>query len=77
MYNKRLQLIVDVEQCADSVERWMVVKRLKLNSDKPESLLAGSRRMVSVSQDNHLRVDDHQSSSRAWLKISWYTFTLW
>ena len=40
----------------------MTGKRFKLNSDKPEDLLVGSRRRVSVSQDNHLRVDNHESS---------------
>ena len=35
--------------------------RLKLNNDKTEALVAGSRRRVSVSQDSHLRVGSHIS----------------
>ena len=31
-------LIADVEQCADSVGRWMTGNRLKLNNDKTEAL---------------------------------------
>ena len=41
-------LIVDVEQCVDSVGRWRTSNRLKLNNDKDESLLVGSRKRVSV-----------------------------
>ena len=41
----------------------MTGNRLKLNcgNDKPETLLGGSRRRVSVSQNNHLRVGSHDS----------------
>ena len=48
-------LIVDVEHCVDCVGRWMTGNRLKLNNDKTDTLLVGSRKRVSVSQDNHLR----------------------
>ena len=53
-------LTVDVEQCVDSVGRRMTGKRLKLNNST-EALLAGSRRSVSVSQDNHLTVGSHDT----------------
>ena len=39
----------------------MTGNRLKLNNDKTEALLDGSRRSVSVSQDNHLTVGDHDN----------------
>ena len=52
-------LIVDVELCVDSVGRWLAGNRLKLNNDKTEALLVGSRKTVSVSQENHLRVGNH------------------
>ena len=57
-------LIVDAEQCADSVVRWVSgnTNRLKLNDDKIEALLVGSHRRVCVSQDNHLRVGNHDIS---------------
>ena len=61
-------LIVDVEQCVYTVERWMTGKRFKLNSDKPEDLLVGSRTRVRVSQDNHLTVDNHESSFKGLVK---------
>ena len=48
-------LIVDVEKCVDCVGRWMTGNRIKLNNDKIEALLVGSRKRVSVLQDNHLR----------------------
>ena len=54
-------LIVDVEQCVDSVGRKMTGNRLKMNNDKTEAFLVGSRRSVSVSQYNHLRVGDHDN----------------
>jgi len=52
-------LIVDV-QCVDSVGRKMTGNRLKLNNNT-EALLDGSRRSVSVSQDNHLTVGSHDT----------------
>ena len=39
----------------------MTGNRLKLNNDSTEALLDGSRRCVSVSQDNHLKVGDHDN----------------
>ena len=42
-------LIHDVEQCVDSVGSWMTGIGLKLNNDKTEALVVGSRRRVSVS----------------------------
>ena len=54
-------LITDIEQCVDSVGRRMTRNRLKLNNDKTEALLVGSRRSVSVSQDNHLTVGSHDT----------------
>ena len=41
----------------------MTGNRLKLNcgNDKTKTLLDGSRRRVSVSQNNHLRVGNHDS----------------
>ena len=41
----------------------MTGNRLKLNcgNDKTKTLLGGSRRRVSVSQNNHLRVGSHDS----------------
>ena len=50
---------VDVEQCTDSTGRCMTGNWLKLNNDNTEVLLVGSRSMVSVSQDDHLRVGNH------------------
>ena len=44
-------------------DQWrMTGNRLKLNNDKTEGLLIGYRRRVSVSQDNHLRVGNHDIS---------------
>jgi len=44
-------------------DQWrMTGNRLKLNNDKTEGLLVGYRRRVSVSQDNHLRVGNHDIS---------------
>ena len=43
-------LIVDVEQCVDSVGRRMTGNRLKLSNDKTEALLVGSRTRVGVSR---------------------------
>ena len=54
-------VITDVEQCVVSVGRWRTGNRLKLNNDNTEALLFGSRRNVSVSQDNHLRVGNHDN----------------
>ena len=39
----------------------MTGNRLKLNNDETEALLVGSRGRVRVSQDNHLRVGNHDS----------------
>ena len=55
-------LIVEAEQCADSFGRWMTGNRLKLNNDKSKALLVGSRKRVSVLQENHLRVGNRDSS---------------
>ena len=69
-------LIHDIEQCVDSVGSWMTGKRLKLNNDKTEALVIGSRRRVSVSQDSHLRVGNHDISFKAMSKASGFTLTL-
>ena len=37
-------LIHDIEQCVDSFGSWMTGNRLKLNNDKTEALVVGSRR---------------------------------
>ena len=44
---------------------------LKLNDDKTEALLAGCCRKVSMSQDNHLRVDNHDISLKSYVKTIW------
>ena len=61
-------LIVDVELCVDSAGRWMAGNRLKLNSDKTDTLLVGSRERVSVSQENHLRVGNNDTSFKGRVK---------
>ena len=55
-------LIHDIEQCVDSVGSWMTGNRLKLNNDKNEALVVGSRGRVSVSQDSKLSVGSHDIS---------------
>ena len=70
-------LIHDVEQCLDSFGRWTTGNRLKLNNDKTEALLVGSRRGVSVSQDSHLRFSSNDVFfSKAMSKLSGFTLTL-
>ena len=61
-------LIVDVELCVDYVGRWLAGNRLKLNSDKTETLLVGSRKRVNVSQENHLRVGNNDTSFKGRVK---------
>ena len=61
-------LIHDIEQCVDSVGSWMTGNRLKLNNDKTEALVVGSRRRVSVSQDSHLRVGSRGISFKSHVK---------
>ena len=46
----------------------MTGNRLKLNNDKTEALVVGSRRRVSVSQDRHLRVGSHNISFKSHVK---------
>ena len=46
----------------------MTGNRLKLNNDKTEALVVGSRRRVSVSQDNHLRVGSRDISFKSHVK---------
>ena len=46
----------------------MTANRLKLNNDKTEALVVGSRRRVSVSQDSHLRVGSHDISFKSHVK---------
>ena len=60
--------IHDIQQCIDSVGRWMTGNRQKLNNDKPEALVVGSRRRVSVSQDSYLRVSSHDISFKGHVK---------
>ena len=64
-------LIHDIEQWVDSVGSWITCNRLKLNNDKTEALVVGSRRRVSVSQDSHLIF-----LSKAMSKASGFTLTL-
>ena len=68
-------LIADVEQCAGSFGRWMTGNRLKLNNDKTEAFLGGSRTMLRVSEDNRLTVGDH-ISFKFHVKMSGSTLTL-
>ena len=51
MYNKRLKLIVDVEQCADSVERWLAGKRLLLIVDVEQCADSVERWMAGNTAD--------------------------
>ena len=46
----------------------MTGNRLKLNNDKTEALVVGSRRRVSVSQGSHLRVGSHNISFKSHVK---------
>ena len=46
----------------------MTGNRLKLNNDKTEALVVGSRRRVSVSQGSHLRVGSHNISFESHVK---------
>ena len=46
----------------------MTCNRLKLNNDKTEALVVRSRRRVSVSQDNDLRVGSHDISFKSHVK---------
>ena len=46
----------------------MTGNRLKLNNDKTEALVVGSRRRVSVSQNSHLRVGSHDISFKSHVK---------
>ena len=46
----------------------MTGNRLKLNNDKTEALVVGSRRRVSVSQDSHFRVGSHNSYFKSHVK---------
>ena len=46
----------------------MTGSRLKLNNDKTEALVVGSRRRVSVSQGSHSRVGSHDISFRTHVK---------
>ena len=46
----------------------MTGNRLKLNNDKTEAFLGGSRRMLRVSEDNCLRVGDHNISFKFHVK---------
>ena len=63
-------LTVDVEQCFDSVGRQITGNRLKLNNDQIEALLVGPRKRVNVSQENHLRVGNHDISTKDHAKKS-------
>ena len=46
----------------------MTGNKLKLNNDKTEALVVGSRRRVSVSQNSHLRVGSHDISFKSHVK---------
>ena len=46
----------------------MTGNKLKLNNDKTEALVVGSRRRINVSQDSHLRVGSHDISFKSHIK---------
>ena len=46
----------------------MTCNSLKLNNDKTEAFVVGSRGRVSVSQENHLRVGSHDISFKSHIK---------
>ena len=46
----------------------MTSNKLKLNNDKTEAFVVGSRRRVSVSQDSHLKVGSHGISFKSHVK---------
>ena len=54
----------------------MTGNRLKLNNDKTEALVVGSRRRVSVSQNNHHELAVMTFLSKAMSKASGFTLTL-
>ena len=58
-------LIHDIEQCVDPVGSWTTGNRLKLNNNKTEGPVIGSRRRVSVPEDSHLRVGRYNISFKS------------
>jgi len=64
-------LIVGVEQCVDSVGRWLAGNKLDRNNDKTEGLWVVSRKRASVSQGNHLKIGNHDISFKGHVKNFW------
>ena len=51
-------LIADVEHCYRSIQSWMLTNKLKLNADKTEVLLVGSRAKLSYIDPPVITLDD-------------------
>ena len=51
-----------MQQCIEDIRQWILTDRLKLNDDKTEYLLIGTRQQLSANSAGTLAVGDHQIS---------------
>ena len=49
-----------MQRCIDELRQWMMTNRLKLDDDKTEYLLTGTRQQLFKLCDEPLAVGDHQ-----------------
>ena len=49
-----------MQHCIEDIRQWMLTDRLKLNDDKTEYLLIGTRQQLSKISTGSLAVGDHQ-----------------
>ena len=53
------RVVIDMERCIDDVRAWMVSSKLKINDDKREIILIGSRQMLSKCNIESIQVGIH------------------
>lgn len=51
-----LQAVHALEKCINSIDAWMKLDKLKLNSDKTEIILVGTRPQLNKIRFDHLKV---------------------
>ena len=64
-------LVSDFESCFLSVKAWMLSNKLKLNDEKTEAMLVGSRQTINLTEAESIQIGGKNILSNPHVKKSW------
>ena len=64
-------LVSDFESCFLSVKAWMFSNKLKLNDEKNESMLVGSRQTINLTKTESIQIGGNKHFVKSTFKESW------